>query len=86
LHLADSLTSSVDKNKCTIGIFLDLSKAFDTVNHGILFDKHDHYGICGLALDWIKTILLIDFNLLNFHDVMTFMNIIVYFLVEYITP
>jgi retron-type reverse transcriptase len=54
LHLYDKITSAIDRKEFTIGIFLDLSKAFDTINHDILFDKLEHYGLRGLALDWIK--------------------------------
>ena len=55
--LSNKITVAIDNKKYTIGIFLDLSKAFDTVNHNILLKKFEHYGIRGLALDWITSYL-----------------------------
>ena len=43
--LRENLNNALDKGQCSIGIFLDFQKAFDTVNHGILLDKLYHYGI-----------------------------------------
>ena len=55
VHLVNNISSAIDCNEITVGVFLDLSKAFDTLNHEILFSKLEHYGIRGLTLQWIKS-------------------------------
>ena len=57
LELSDKIAESFDEKKYTIGIFVDLSKAFDTLNHGILFQKLFKYGIRGIANNWFKNYL-----------------------------
>ena len=53
----DKLISSLENKEFIIGIFLDFSKAFDTVDHDILLCKLSHYGIRGNALKWIESYL-----------------------------
>ena len=52
LELTDKISKAIDEGKYTVGIFLDLSKAFDTVNHEILIKKLQQYGIRGIGLQW----------------------------------
>ena len=45
IKLIDSIYDSFNQNKYTLGVFIDLSKAFDIVDHNILIDKLNSYGI-----------------------------------------
>ena len=55
IHLINRISSAIDQRETTVGVFLDLSKAFDTLDHQILFTKLEHYGIRDVALQWIKS-------------------------------
>ena len=57
LELVDKLSKSIDDRKLTVGVFIDLAKAFDTVDHRILLSKMEHYGIRGVALNWFQNYL-----------------------------
>ena len=57
VDMSDNIARSLDNKKLTIGIFVDLSKAFDTLNHEILIDKLAHYGIRGVAQNWFRSYL-----------------------------
>ena len=55
--LMDKITKSLENGEFIIGVFLDFSKAFDTVNHDVLLQKLHHYGIRGSALKWFQSYL-----------------------------
>ena len=52
----EAIKSNMDRRLFTCGIFIDLKKAFDTVNHKILLDKFsNHYGFRGIINDWFES-------------------------------
>jgi retron-type reverse transcriptase len=58
-----------DEGKYSVGIFLDLSKAFDTINHMILIKKLEHYGIRGVAKKWFENYLCNRKQIVKHNDV-----------------
>ena len=57
LELTEKIRQACDAEKYSCGVFLDLQKAFNTVNHCILLKKLEHYGIRGIANKWFNLFL-----------------------------
>ena len=57
MELVERTSKAIDNTEYTKCVFLDLSKAFDTVNHSILLHKVEHYGKRGVALEWFNNYL-----------------------------
>ena len=53
--LTDKIIQAIENGEYATGVFLDFSKAFDTVDHNILLDKLDHHGIRDCALSWSRS-------------------------------
>jgi hypothetical protein len=56
-ELTDYIYNSLDNGNYVLGLYIDISKAFDTVNHEILLHKLYHYGIRGAVHTWFRNFL-----------------------------
>ena len=57
LSIIDKIQRAIDNKEFSCGVFLDFSKAFDTINHDILLKKLEYYGIRGIAKTWFSSYL-----------------------------
>ena len=55
--ITEKIREALDNNNFACGIFIDLQKAFDMVDHNILIQKLNHYGIRGVANNWFNSYL-----------------------------
>ena len=68
IDLNNTLLTNINNNYHSFGIFLDLSKAFDLIDHNILLYKLSHYGIRGAVLEWFQSYLLDRRNYTSFNN------------------
>ena len=56
-QVVGSVLKNMEMNKSTIAVMLDLSKAFDTIEHSIMIKKLELFGVRGVCLEWFKSYL-----------------------------
>ena len=77
LELVDRISQELDKGNTPLNIFIDLSKAFDTLDHKILLHKLNHYGFNGPALNIMKSYLTDRKQYVEFKNVASTQNRII---------
>ena len=55
MTVVEIIPKQLDAGNYTAGVLVDLKKGFDIVDHNILLEKLDYYGIIGVAIDWFRS-------------------------------
>ena len=69
MEVTVKIFENLDKKKLPLAIFLDFSKAFDTIDHDILLHKLSHYGIEDTTLSWFKSYLSNRTQFVQYKDI-----------------
>ena len=71
ISLTDTIRCNIDQGLLTGAVFIDLSKAFDTVDHALLLQKLRRYGIENLELKWFEDYLTNRMQVVDYQNVMS---------------
>ena len=69
VDLVEELSSNIDNKLFTVGVFIDLKKTFDTIDHTNLIRKLEFYGIRGLAGKWVSSYITARLQYVSFDGV-----------------
>ena len=65
INVTENIRKGLDDGSLVCGVFVDMQKAFDTVDHQILLVKLNQYGFCGVSAEWFKS--FVCYFLSNFY-------------------
>lgn len=57
MEFIENIATTIDKKQYAVNVFVDLRKAFHTINHSLLLQKLEHNAIRGVTLNWIRSYL-----------------------------
>ena len=68
IDMTEQIRKALDRSQFAYGTFIDLKKAFDTVDHQILLSKLEHYGVRGIAKEWFSSYLSDRFQFVTIQE------------------
>ena len=68
IDFVENISTAIDEKQPSIGVFIDLRKAFDTIDHSLLLQKMEQYGIRGVTHNWLRSYLNNRFQYVNINN------------------
>ena len=70
-YFTDLIRKEADNGKATGAVFIDLSKAFDTISHSVLLSKLSRYGVYDMELKWFTDYLFLRKQIVQFNGILS---------------